>query len=209
MSGRGRSKGRGQSPLSGDDEALWAHTARTVAPLTKGKPRVHPSVSEEASGVVFAPRGKARQGIPASVARRAVDEATTVKPKSSPDLQPFDAKRARKLRAGRIEIEARLDLHGMKQVEAHAALRRFLHDCHRDGRRTVLVITGKGGPSGKDGGDERHWTHGHERGVLKRNVPHWLEEPDLRRIVVSYTTASVRHGGEGAIYVQLRAVTRV
>jgi DNA-nicking Smr family endonuclease len=42
------------------------------------------------------------------------------------------------------------------------------------------------------------------RGVLRRNVPAWLEEPALRSIVLGYTAAGVRHGGEGALYVQLR-----
>ena len=63
----------------------------------------------------------------------------------------------------------------------------------------VLVITGKGA----DGlGD---WpTHGRQRGVLRRVVPLWLEEPELRGIVIGYAAAGVRHGGEGALYIRLR-----
>jgi DNA-nicking Smr family endonuclease len=97
-------------------------------------------------------------------------------------------------------------LHGMRQHEAHTALRTFLARCQGRGLRFVLVITGKGkasGPGDKlDTGDER------ERGVLKRNVPRWLEEPDVRNIVVSYTTAAIQHGGEGALYVHLRTKDR-
>jgi DNA-nicking Smr family endonuclease len=44
--------------------------------------------------------------------------------------------------------------------------------------------------------------------VLRRNVPGWLEEPDLRAIVLSYTQAGIRHGGAGALYVQLRKGSR-
>ena len=40
--------------------------------------------------------------------------------------------------------------------------------------------------------------------MLKRNVPRWLAEPELRSIVVGLTTAAIRHGGDGALYVQLR-----
>ena len=43
-----------------------------------------------------------------------------------------------------------------------------------------------------------------EPGVLRRQVPMWLREPELAAIVVGFTTAHVRHGGEGALYVQLR-----
>ena len=42
------------------------------------------------------------------------------------------------------------------------------------------------------------------RGVLKRMVPHWLRLPELRGIVIGFESASVRHGGEGALYVRLR-----
>ena len=118
----------------------------------------------------------------------------------------FTRKSARKLRSGQVEIEARIDLHGMRQNEAHAALRRFVLHCHNQDRRWVLVITGKGGPA--DARQNRDYGHSWsepERGVLRRNVPRWLAEPDLRAIVVSYTTAAIHHGGEGALYLQLRS----
>ncbi len=50
-------------------------------------------------------------------------------------------------------------------------------------------------------GSERE---GFERGVLRRNVPRWLGEPELAGIVIGFTTAAVNHGGEGALYVHLR-----
>jgi DNA-nicking Smr family endonuclease len=132
-------------------------------------------------------------------------EAPIVKPgrASVPDLALFDRNSVRKIRGGRLDIEARVDLHGMRQHEAHAALRRFLLSCQARGLRYVLIITGKGKAIGQQA------THigeaDRERGILKRNVPRWLEEPDLRAIVVSFTTAAIHHGGEGAIYVHLRA----
>ena len=135
----------------------------------------------------------------------------------TPELAAFDRKSARRIRAGHIEIDARLDLHGMFQEEAHSALRRFLFSCHANGARWVLVITGKGAPRrsgwfsddgephrGDFGGDRGGGNRDEPRGVLRRNVPRWLGEPDLRAIVVSYTQAAIGHGGEGAIYVQLR-----
>jgi DNA-nicking Smr family endonuclease len=60
----------------------------------------------------------------------------------------------------------------------------------------VLVITGKG----RIGGDER------ETGVLRRQVPHWLELPEFRTIVVGYEQAHIAHGGAGALYVRVRRV---
>jgi DNA-nicking Smr family endonuclease len=197
--------------MSDDDEAVWAHTASSVAPLKGPKSRVHPALEDGVSDVVFTPRGKGTAHAPRPATTPAPPRPVADAPakRAVPSIQPFDPKRARRLRAGRIEIEARIDLHGMKQAEAHAALRRFLVAAHRDGKRTVLVITGKGGPAKGSSDDERPWGHGHARGVLKRNVPHWLGEAELRRIVVSFTAASARHGGEGAIYVHLRSALKL
>jgi len=126
------------------------------------------------------------------------------KPHAVPPLAVFDRNAGRRLRSGRIEIEARLDLHGMTQDEAHRALRSFLNGCQARGLRWVLVITGKGrsGPDDVDASGMFATQRG--RGVLKRNVPRWLAEPDIRSLVVSYASAALHHGGEGALYIQLR-----
>ena len=68
---------------------------------------------------------------------------------------------------------------------------------HRQGRRGAEAATTWPTPSASSA-----------RGVLRRNVPAWLDEPELRAVVLGYTTAGVRHGGEGALYVQLRRSSR-
>jgi DNA-nicking Smr family endonuclease len=91
---------------------------------------------------------------------------------------------------GREPIDARFDLHGLTQEEAHVALSRFLHSASARGARLVLIITGKGGRRGE--------------GVLKRQVPLWLALPEFRDLVIGFEEAHVAHGGEGALYVRLR-----
>ena len=102
------------------------------------------------------------------------------KPKAAPPIATFDRKKARKIRSGQVDIEARIDLHGMRQDEAHVALVRFLHRCQGKGQRWVLVITGKGKLADRDDDAPFDMTRQRERGVLKRNVPRWLDEPDLQ-----------------------------
>lgn len=245
-SGRGRDRNKGGRGLSDEDEHLWAHTARTITRGERLKPRVHTSADiadgQQAGGLHgharHDPRGEAREGHrnqrPAlRHETRVVDHAQQTPPKPHPVAQPsasakappladFDRKKARHIGAGRIEIDARIDLHGLRQSEAHAALRRFILTSHGRGCRWVLVITGKGAPLSQsrepddDGG--AWWRRGlatlgygseGERGVLRRNVPRWLSEPELRSFIVSYTTAAVRHGGDGALYVHLRSRTRI
>jgi DNA-nicking Smr family endonuclease len=94
---------------------------------------------------------------------------------------------------GKEAIDGRLDLHGLTQSEAHAALSRFLRTASSRGARLVLVITGKG-VRASDG----------ERGVLKRHVPQWLGLPELRAFVIGFESAHIAHGGEGALYVRIR-----
>jgi len=96
---------------------------------------------------------------------------------------------------GRDQIDARIDLHGMTQLQAHAALLRFLSRAQRDDARIALIVTGKGS-SGRDAASER--------GVLKRQVPMWLALPEFRSLVVGFEDAHLGHGGEGALYVRLR-----
>lgn len=202
--------------LSKEDEALWESTAGTLKPLRRGKPRIHHGPPDDADfGTRAADQVQPRPPMAREVAA-AVRESTRTAPVApaipaakAPPLSDFDRKAARRLRGGHIEIDARVDLHGLTQSAAHAALHRFLFSCHARGLRWVLVITGKGLPRRRnDDADDDSWRGG-ERGVLKRNVPIWLAEPELRAIVVSYTTAAIPHGGEGALYVQLRNRDRV
>ena len=103
---------------------------------------------------------------------------------------------------GREAIDARIDLHGKTQSEAHDALVHFVRRAQSNGARIVLVVTGKG--SGK-GSEMSHDTE-RERGVLRRQVPLWLALPEFRSFIVGFDEAHVAHGGEGALYVRLRRI---
>jgi DNA-nicking Smr family endonuclease len=102
---------------------------------------------------------------------------------------------ARKLGRGRLEPQARLDLHGMTSDRAHAALGGFVARSRDAGLRCVLVVTGKG--RGEGGGARGE-------GVLRREAPRWLATPPLAQMVVGVFEAHARHGGGGALYVYLR-----
>jgi DNA-nicking Smr family endonuclease len=119
-------------------------------------------------------------------------------------LPQLDRRKARRIATGATEIEGRLDLHGMTQSAAHDRLIAFILHSAGLGRRTVLVITGKGGSRGgaSDDGDD---VHGDGLGILRRNMPRWLAERPLRDVVLGCQQAAPRHGGDGAFYVTLRS----
>lgn len=156
-----------------DDDALWHREIRDARPL---KNRASPAASAR------------RAEIAARVAQPA---PPTAPPMRTAPPGGVDGATERRLRRGLMAIEARLDLHGHTQAEAHAALDDFIRGSCEAGRRCVLVVTGRGDPAGG-------------RGVLRRNLPGWLSAPALRSYVLAVAPAHARHGGEGASYVLLR-----
>ncbi len=191
--------------LSQEERALWEHTAASLQPIKGKKGRVHAALEDAGGEPGSSKRETAKTALqkkpPAAAAPPPTVKVTLSPPAPAPIT--LERRKARKLSSGRIEIEGRIDLHGMRQGEAHDALRRFLKRAYADGKRWVLVITGKGAPA-RSALDERLERDGIERGVLRRNVPRWLSEPQLAGMVIEFTTAAIRHGGEGALYVHLR-----
>ncbi len=205
MSRPGRPPRSQQRHLTDEDQALWGSVAQTIQPV-RIKDRVRKSSetdTEAPQRSLELPPAPARSGHAPTLPAVPDAPAARKNRKASPPLADFDRRQAKRIAGGRIEIEARIDLHGMRASEAHGALRGFILRCYAQGKRSVLVITGKGGAG--DVRDQPFQLDGQrERGVLKRHVPLWLTEPEMRAVVVSFTTAHARHGGEGALYVQLR-----
>ena len=112
----------------------------------------------------------------------------------------LDRSSAIKLAKGKFTIQGKLDLHGMTQRQAHAALLDFIQTSFNDKKRNLLVITGKGRPKGQD----EVAGYRKREGILKSIVPKWLDESPLRSLVLAFTTSQREHGGAGALYVLLR-----
>jgi DNA-nicking Smr family endonuclease len=176
--------------LSEEEIALWIEVAKSVA---RRRGAILPTLA--------APRAAATTPAPAADDSPASPAALTAKPRppaGPPPLAPLERRLKRDLARGRAVVDSALDLHGMTQAEAHHALRGFLVQAQMQGFRLVIVITGKGARAPAD----EDWFH--ETGVLRRLVPHWLREPDLRSTVLGFEEAGPGHGGAGALYVRLR-----
>jgi DNA-nicking Smr family endonuclease len=183
---------RGRPPLDPADRALWDAVAATVTPLRARRRRI--VAVKPAEPPVTAPEPPAPPPPAATPASARPRPATPPKPTPG----DIDRRTRQRIARGRFAVEARIDLHGMTQARAHAALLGFLASKQAEGLKTVLVITGKGRP----GDAERH-SDG-ERGVLRRLVPAWLGARDAASLVESFGEAAPPHGGGGALYVRLR-----
>ena len=107
------------------------------------------------------------------------------------DNKAVDGNLAGKLRKGKLEIEGKLDMHGLTQDKAFTNLIRFIDSAWVAEKRCVLVVTGKG--SLKDGG-----------GVLRNKLPIWLNSPQIRSKILMFTKAQPKDGGSGASYILLK-----
>ena len=170
-------------PLRPEELNLWARVAATVHPAAgRRAPQIVTPRATPASPVAPATKSKV-----ALVAVAKPEPRTPVRRQPAPeDIEPG---RKRRLTRERDPIGPRLDLHGLTQDAARAALHAFLRRARDDGWRSVLVITGKGVR-----GD----------GVLRRFAPEWLADPALRDLVAGVSEAHRRHGGVGALYVALK-----
>ncbi len=188
-------KEKGSDGLAPEDADLWQRVAKTAEPLRKGKNRAvkTPEFPESQTAPVERPPAE-RASRPE--APRKKSEPPRAAP---PSLATIEKREIRGLGGGRVSVDARIDLHGARQLEAHRMLKSFLARAQDRGHRYVLVITGKGSRRDENG-------DGPGRGVLNREVPRWLSEPEFRQWVVSFAPAHKRHGGEGALYVRIRRV---
>lgn len=188
------SKRRNQPPPL-KDWHLWDRVAETVDPL---RPRAVRQAPASETALPKAPdppmsRLKAPRPLPPMPSYQASGRpGQAPRPGIEPNLR-------QRLVRGREEIDGTIDLHGMRQVEAHAALTRFIQARSARGDRTVLVITGKGL---KKLGDDAAVII--ERGILRAMLPMWLTSADLAPLVAGWDVAAQGHGGDGAFYVRLR-----
>lgn len=160
--------------LSGEEKKLWRRVASTVK---SRRPRAaEPEEVEEPP-----PRAPVRataKAPPPPAARKAV---------ATPP--PANRSGEKRVRRGKLDIGASLDLHGHTQDSARAAVIRFLRLAQARGDSTVIIVTGVG-----RGGE----------GVLKRRLPEWLNERDVRPLTSGYAPAHRSHGGAGAFYVFIK-----
>jgi DNA-nicking Smr family endonuclease len=172
--------------LAPDEIELWTKVTADVRPSPGRSRRRAP---EAASATSEKPAEPPR--------RKAAPKAETKPPapQQTPAPADLDHRTRTKLRRGRIEVEAKLDLHGLRQAEAQSALIGFLRRAQAGGARMAIVVTGKG-------------SRNEEGGVLRRLVPLWLQGPSMRDLVVGFGEAARHHGGEGALYVQIRRAGR-
>ncbi len=175
--------------LSTEDRILWGKVAKSTRPMPGRMTDI------EVFEAALQAEAESEESIRAATAKAApvtaqAQEVPATAKQPAGRHHPLERPVKRKIAKGRLALEARIDLHGLIQSEAHGMLLDFLLRAHGRGLRHVLVITGKGSSMGSEG-------------ALKRAVPLWFSKPEFRFLISSYETAAQHHGGEGALYIRL------
>lgn len=165
-------------------------TSQPVDPQTRPKPAPHAAPKPRLPDFTFGQTARPQT------------TAHDLKPALADQLRGapvnMDSKAYARMKRGKLVPEGRIDLHGMTIDRAHPALTAFILHAQAAGKRLVLVITGKGRDRDEGGPIPV------PRGILKHQVPNWLQTPPLAQAVLQITQAHISHGGAGAYYVYLR-----
>lgn len=172
------------APISDEDIALWQAFTEDIEPLSGGS-RIAKELLPDNQPISTA---KASEEVSQTYLPEISVQDTPKAPLKEGETGGMNRRTRKDFVQGR-RIEATLDLHGMYQEQAHTELIQFIGECVASDKRFALVITGKGKEY---------------QGVLRSQLPIWLDTPPLRAYVIAYTYAAPKHGGQGAFYVFLR-----
>lgn len=159
--------------LDPSERHIWKKVARTISPRRRlhGKGAAKPLPSREDFANML----------------RVPPVPMSAKPqKAKPSI---DINQDKKTRRGQLEIDFKIDLHDMTQIQAKEALQRGLMRASNRNHKCGIIVTGKGARL---------------QGVIRQAFPNWLSDPVISPLIASYAPAHIKHGGSGAWYVFLK-----
>ena len=172
-----------QPKINEQDAALWAEETKTV--------RKTEQPEEPPSAPIYL------NEVTPSVSYKNIPNYYRLSYLKIGDLSALDGQSAKRVKRCDYKIEATLDLHGKTENIAYEAVFNFIKQSYLQGRRCVLIITGKGIPLSEDDIFS-------SRGKLKERTPVWLNSEELRPLILGFIHPLERLGGSGALYIILR-----
>lgn len=185
--------------LTAEEAEAWEKVAQTVRPFKPSRQRpVDQPPAGESKSIPAPPAGTTTRA--ADPLRRPPPRQRTPGPPVGEANKPppgLDSHWDRRFRAGSIEPDFTLDLHGHTLDSAHARLMDGLAQARALGARVVLLIAGKPRPV-------EHADRAERRGAIRAKVLDWLASSSHAPAIAAIRKAHQRHGGEGALYIVLR-----
>ena len=176
--------------ISEDDKTIFADWVKDVRPLKKGQDKVFSQRVNKQQKKNTNPTEQVTQATTWSDVQFS-EQMMSAADQSQVRSGGVQKQLFRKLKQGKIPIEARLDLHNNTVNQARARIEEFLLQSRYNHLRCVIIIHGKG----------QHNQQG--KAILKSMVHHWLQQAPE---VLAFSSALPQDGGTGAIYVLLKRV---
>lgn len=164
-----------------EDSDLWQAVADTVRPLGSKQPQPKAktvSVSKKLTLKIKPLRQEPQE------------DFTKYKELEAGDIEFLDRKNGLRFRSGEMPMQATLDLHGHTLESGEKVFKDFIVSASKRHLRCLLIITGRGGFFG--------------RGVLRADLPRWINSPEVRGLILAFANAQPKDGGDGAFYVLLK-----
>ena len=170
-------------PEDNDDNKAWEDEVSDIAPMSQPqeKPQAPLVISEVSNSISY-------EGLYNANSFNKLDVGNT---------DNLDKNTASKFVKGKLNIDARLDIHGLTEKNAFIAVKKFIQNGYAKGFRCLLIITGKGIKN-----NDSPWYEA--KGVIKEAFPEWLNNDDIRPFILSASQATQNDGGSGAFYVLLK-----
>lgn len=188
-------KNKGKYQISREEALLWKKFTENIEPLAGKTVEIPEEDSPKEDTKPIAEPILVSKDIMQRIINRSSHKVSDQKNKPylhTGNLSNIDGSTANKVSKGKYPIDARLDLHGMYQDAARESVVNTINNSYATGKRCVLIITGKGRES--EG----------QIGVIKDQLPRWLNMPDLRHKILGFSLARPQHGGTGAFYVMIK-----
>jgi DNA-nicking Smr family endonuclease len=169
--------------LSDADQALWAAYARMIDPLPGRSANSGPASSDVTAGKAVAVPLRATVAAERLPPAGRMHAPRSVAPALAVGGQPggLDTATWQRFRSGKLAAARTLDLHGLTLQSAHQALVSFIRAAHAERLRCVEVVTGRG--------------NGQTGGTIRRELPHWLNQPDIRPVILGAVHPHVLNPG--------------
>ena len=176
--------------LDDDDITLWKKVAETVTPIAREDFIIpEPVVSVSPVKPAVTPKVKPVQSQAARPQMKKIQSSLLPADLDQKGYGGISRAAAKSMKSGQSGYTKKIDLHGSNLADAHQKLKSFVLSAAAEGHRHILVITGKGTAN---------------KGVIRTNLPIWLNEAPLSAHVIAYCQAQIKDGGAGAWYVNLR-----
>lgn len=197
---------KAEDESNSNDDELWAQIIRSVTPLPGKEGEEEEIIKRSAETHLKKEENEDKKGrqVPAQAKGKnqiGTEPYANKRQSMRSAGRELDKRTEMKLRRGQYPIEGTLDLHGMSRHNAFERLKAFLQISYNQQKRCVIVITGKGIRTKHT---EGFFEKPVPKGILRQNLPKWLQDATIRDIVLAHHPARPKHGGDGAFYVLLR-----